>query len=168
MGISGDGNLNRVWVSHPLVIARHTVPWQSSRQAQSSLDSVTKLFELFCNFACFCPRLCVIEPRFCFFSSFFNEHIISALCRSVNNFFCFFENFNFYTKFFPAPFSYSHTSFCTRAPTRTLVLFMDILRLYIVYFILNSKKSSGFNNISHRSRTTSQPPVTFVFKAILD
>ena len=135
MGISGDGNLNRVWVSHPLVIARHTVPWQSSRQAQSSLDSVTKLFELFCNFACFCPRLCVIEPRFCFFSSFFNEHIISALCRSVNNFFCFFENFNFYTKFFPAPFSYSHTSFCTRAPTRTLVLFMDILRLYIVYII---------------------------------
>ena len=80
----------------------------------------------------------------------------------------FFENFNFYTKFFPAPFSYSHTSFCTRAPTRTLVLFMDILRLYIVYIILISKKSSRFNNISHRSRTPSQPPVTFVFKAILD
>ena len=96
--ISGDGYSNRVWVSHPLVIARHTVPWQSSRQAQSSLDSVTKLFELFCNFACFCPRLCVIEPRFCFFSYFFNEHIISALCRSVNNFFCFFEKFYFYAK----------------------------------------------------------------------
>lgn len=83
---------------------------------------------------------------------FFDVHIISAVCRYVNNFFCFFENFNFYTKFFPAPFSYSHTSFCTRAPTRTLVLFMDILRLYIVYIILISKKSSRFNNIYHTVR----------------
>ena len=70
---------------------------------------------------------------------FFDVPIISAVCRYVNNFFCFFENFNFYTKFFPAPFSYSHTSFCTRAPTRTLVLFMDILRVYIIHIILISK-----------------------------
>ena len=70
---------------------------------------------------------------------FFDVPIISAVCRYVNNFFCFFENFNFYTKFFPAPFSYSHTSFFTRAPTRTLVLFMDILRVYIVHIILISK-----------------------------
>lgn len=128
--------------------------------------ATAKLFRLFCNFACFCSSVCCIVSRFSSFFKFFDVHIISAVFRYVNNFFCFFEKFNFYTNFSTASILQILSRFSRAQPPALFFIFKDICTTYVINSIYNRQNMPRFPVFFLVCAHLSQPSVDTILMRI--